>query len=97
MQSSLTAEVASSDILATFKSMPAGKFPGPDGFTTEFFKVAQEVVGEQVVAAVQELFSAGKLLKSLMQQLQLWLTVHIQLELLTLGTILLQHYIQVYC
>ncbi|GKB97474.1 hypothetical protein Tco_0983611 [Tanacetum coccineum] len=41
------------------------KSPGPDGYTTAFFKEAWDVVANDVTRAVQEFFTNGKLLKEL--------------------------------
>jgi hypothetical protein len=53
------------EIKKTMISMPSNKAPGPDGFTTEFYKSAWSVVGEDVVAAIQSFFESGLLLKEL--------------------------------
>ncbi|KAL2225589.1 UNVERIFIED_CONTAM: hypothetical protein Sindi_2981200 [Sesamum indicum] len=39
------------------------KAPGPDGYSSRFFKAAWPVVGEEVTRAVLDFFSTGKLLK----------------------------------
>ncbi|KAL2237646.1 UNVERIFIED_CONTAM: hypothetical protein Sindi_0956300 [Sesamum indicum] len=39
------------------------KAPGPDGFSSGFFKAAWSVVGHEVTTAVLDFFSTGKLLK----------------------------------
>ncbi|GKD07654.1 hypothetical protein Tco_1187339, partial [Tanacetum coccineum] len=41
------------------------KAPGPDGFTTAFFKKAWDMVGGDITWAIQDFFSNGKLLKEL--------------------------------
>lgn len=51
------------EITRTVFSMPRNKAPGPDGFSVEFFWEAWPVVKESVVAAVQEFFSTGHLLR----------------------------------
>lgn len=40
-----------------------GKVHGPDKFTLFFFKVAWEVVGGDVTAAIRHFFNTGRLLK----------------------------------
>lgn len=42
-----------------------GKAPGPDGFTSIFFKSAWEGVGPDVCIAVKEFFANGKMLREL--------------------------------
>ncbi|GJZ70440.1 hypothetical protein Tco_0633990 [Tanacetum coccineum] len=39
-----------------------GKAPGPDGFTSKFFKETWDTVGEDVCLAIQQFFDTGKLL-----------------------------------
>ncbi|KAL2226237.1 UNVERIFIED_CONTAM: LINE-1 reverse transcriptase [Sesamum indicum] len=41
------------------------KAPGPDGYSSRFYKAAWPVVGEEVTRAVLEFFSTGKLLKQI--------------------------------
>ncbi|KAL2246342.1 UNVERIFIED_CONTAM: hypothetical protein Sindi_2902400 [Sesamum indicum] len=41
------------------------KAPGPDGYSSRFFKAAWPVVGEEVTRAVLDFFSTGKLLKQI--------------------------------
>ncbi|KAL1205808.1 hypothetical protein V5N11_029350 [Cardamine amara subsp. amara] len=45
--------------------MPSNKSPRPDGFTVELFKEAWEVVGKDVVVAIQSFFVKGFLPKGL--------------------------------
>ncbi|XP_074305781.1 uncharacterized protein LOC141641002 [Silene latifolia] len=59
----LTAEVTSSEIKEALDTIPPNKAPGPDGFTSQFFKDAYEVVGNDLIEAVQEFFNSGKMLK----------------------------------
>ncbi|XP_074305950.1 uncharacterized protein LOC141641178 [Silene latifolia] len=37
--------------------------PGPDGFSSQFFKDSWEIVGEDTIAAIKNFFQTGKLLK----------------------------------
>nr|GEV80291.1 sugar transport protein 13 [Tanacetum cinerariifolium] len=46
-------------------SMGDDKSPGPDGFSAAFFKDAWAVVGNEVIKAIREFFTNGKLLKEL--------------------------------
>lgn len=43
--------------------MPGSKSPGPDGYISEFFKETWEVIGEDVVVAIQSFFVKGFLPK----------------------------------
>lgn len=43
--------------------MGRNKTPGPDGYTTEFFETSWQVVGPQVVSAVQHFFKSGFMIK----------------------------------
>ena len=46
-------------------SIGEDKAPGPDGYTSTFFKKAWEIVGNEVTDAVLQFFENGKLLKQL--------------------------------
>lgn len=51
--------------LKYFSVCQKNKATGLDGFTTEFFLAAWEIVGPSVTSDVKEFFSSGKLLKQL--------------------------------
>ncbi|KAG7541208.1 Reverse transcriptase zinc-binding domain [Arabidopsis thaliana x Arabidopsis arenosa] len=57
--------VSLEEIVAVVFAMPLNKSPGPDGFSVEFFRASWDVVGKDVVEAVQEFFRNGRLLKDL--------------------------------
>lgn len=50
----LTRPVGIEEIKGVLFAMPNDKSPGPDGYTTEFFKKSWSVVGNEFVIAVQE-------------------------------------------
>jgi len=52
----LERDVTVEQIKETIFSMKANKAPGPDGYTSDFFKVAWPVVGGDVVAASRNFF-----------------------------------------
>ncbi|XP_052197218.1 uncharacterized protein LOC127804399 [Diospyros lotus] len=53
------------EIKAALFSIGDEKAPGPDGFTSCFFKKAWPIVGEQFTEAIHEFFSSGSLLKQI--------------------------------
>ncbi|GJU20601.1 polypyrimidine tract-binding protein homolog 2 isoform X1 [Tanacetum coccineum] len=57
--------VTNQEVKDAIFSMGNGKSPGPDGYTTTFFKEDWDVVANDVTKAVQEFFTNGKLLKEL--------------------------------
>ncbi|XP_074317710.1 uncharacterized protein LOC141653760 [Silene latifolia] len=48
-----------------FFDTPVDKSPGPDGYTSAFFKDSWDVIGEDVCAAIKDFFSTGKLLNQI--------------------------------
>ncbi|KAK4383215.1 hypothetical protein Sango_2797700 [Sesamum angolense] len=53
------------EVKTTFFDIEEDKAPGPDGFSSGFFKAAWPVVGEEVSNAIIEFFKTGRLLKQL--------------------------------
>ncbi|XP_074305397.1 uncharacterized protein LOC141640525 [Silene latifolia] len=45
--------------------VPIDKSPGPDGYTSGFFKDSWEIMGNDVCFAIQDFFSNGKLIKQI--------------------------------
>ncbi|GKE06786.1 reverse transcriptase domain-containing protein [Tanacetum coccineum] len=58
-------EVCDNEIKEALFSMGNDKSPGPDEYTAAFFKEAWDIVGHDVIKAVKEFFTNGKLLKEL--------------------------------
>ncbi|XP_074306147.1 uncharacterized protein LOC141641381 [Silene latifolia] len=46
-------------------SIPNGKSPGPDGYSSQFYKDAWDIIGDEVGAAVINFFEAGRLLNQI--------------------------------
>ncbi|XP_074283325.1 uncharacterized protein LOC141607874 [Silene latifolia] len=46
-------------------SIPNGKSPGPDGYSSQFYKDAWDIIGDEVGAVVINFFEAGRLLNQL--------------------------------
>ncbi|KAL0302793.1 UNVERIFIED_CONTAM: LINE-1 reverse transcriptase [Sesamum angustifolium] len=61
----LDAPVTESDIKEAFFDIDDDSAPGPDGYTSAFFKSAWPVVGQAISEAVGEFFRTGKLLKQI--------------------------------
>ncbi|KAK9668763.1 hypothetical protein RND81_13G084800 [Saponaria officinalis] len=57
--------VSESEIWNAIFSIPNYKAPGPDGYSSAFFKDAWSVVGKDTTEAVLDFFSSGQLLKQL--------------------------------
>ena len=62
-QASLLAAVSNEDIKKALFSIGDHKSPGPDGYSSFFFKNSWDVVGQDLCAAVQDFFQSGQLLK----------------------------------
>ncbi|XP_074297021.1 uncharacterized protein LOC141627693 [Silene latifolia] len=46
-------------------SIPSSKAPGPDGYSSQFFKDSWAIIGNDICAAITEFFNTGQLLKQL--------------------------------
>ena len=57
--------VSNREIKEALHSIDDTKAPGPDGFSSKFFKATWEVTGGELCAAVKEFFANGKLLRQL--------------------------------
>ncbi|GKB04183.1 RNA-directed DNA polymerase, eukaryota, reverse transcriptase zinc-binding domain protein [Tanacetum coccineum] len=58
----MTEEVTNDEIKSAIFDIDSNKASGPDGFSSEFFKKAWEVIGKDVCLAVKEFFRSGKIL-----------------------------------
>ncbi|GJR14147.1 RNA-directed DNA polymerase, eukaryota, reverse transcriptase zinc-binding domain protein [Tanacetum coccineum] len=54
--------VSKEEVKEAIFDIDENKAPGPDGFSSKFFKKAWSIVGDEVCLAVQEFFISGKLL-----------------------------------
>lgn len=61
----LSKSVSADEIKKTMFSIISDKAPGPDGYTSHFFKKSWDVVGRDVINAVMSFFQSGKLLQEL--------------------------------
>nr|GEX40572.1 hypothetical protein [Tanacetum cinerariifolium] len=65
MATDMIRDVCDVEIKDVMFSMGNDKSPGPDGYSTAFFKEAWDIVGSDVCNAAKEFFINGKLLKEL--------------------------------
>ncbi|XP_074299186.1 uncharacterized protein LOC141630235 [Silene latifolia] len=61
----LLAPVTKKEIKEAFFSIPNHKAPGPDGFSSAFFKDSWSVVGDEVCDAILDFFQSGKMLQQI--------------------------------
>ncbi|KAL0285474.1 UNVERIFIED_CONTAM: hypothetical protein Sradi_7173800 [Sesamum radiatum] len=61
----LVTPVTPAEVRAAFFDIDEHSAPGPDGFSSGFYKAAWPEIGADVVAAVAEFFQSGQLLKQL--------------------------------
>ncbi|XP_074318519.1 uncharacterized protein LOC141655332 [Silene latifolia] len=59
----LLAPISTEEVKQAMFDIPGDKAPGPDGYSSHFFKENWAIVGTDIVAAVRGAFSSGKLLK----------------------------------
>ncbi|XP_074277152.1 uncharacterized protein LOC141600800 [Silene latifolia] len=58
----LSKPVTAEEVKQCLFSIPKGKSPGPDGYGSQFFRDAWEIIGDEICVAVQNFFDTGKLL-----------------------------------
>ncbi|GJW99506.1 hypothetical protein Tco_0183420 [Tanacetum coccineum] len=63
--SNMVRDVSNKEIKAVMFGIRDDKSPGPDGYTSAFFKKGWSVVGDDVCNAVRDFFSNGRLLKEI--------------------------------
>ncbi|KAL0439658.1 UNVERIFIED_CONTAM: LINE-1 reverse transcriptase [Sesamum latifolium] len=61
----MTRAVTRDDVKEALFDNGEDKAPGPDGFSSGFFKAAWPVIGDEVTATIQDFFNSGKLLKQI--------------------------------
>ncbi|XP_074314061.1 uncharacterized protein LOC141649266 [Silene latifolia] len=61
----LSRPITAEEVKQCLFSIPKGKSPGPDGYGSQFFRDAWEIIGDEICAAVQNFFDTGKLLTQL--------------------------------
>ncbi|KAL0349698.1 UNVERIFIED_CONTAM: hypothetical protein Sradi_4119000 [Sesamum radiatum] len=61
----LVQSVTREEIKDAFFDIAEDKAPGPDGYSSGFYKAAWPVIGEEVVKAILEFFTTGRLLKQI--------------------------------
>ncbi|KAL0302800.1 UNVERIFIED_CONTAM: hypothetical protein Sangu_3078000 [Sesamum angustifolium] len=61
----LVAPVTESEVKEAFFDIDVESAPGPDGFTSAFYRVAWPIVGRSMFESVGEFFRTGKLLKQI--------------------------------
>ncbi|KAL2934412.1 hypothetical protein RDABS01_017531, partial [Bienertia sinuspersici] len=59
----LRCDFTEKEIKQAMFAIPSNKAPGLDGYNSHFFKSSWSIVGEDVVHAVRDFFSTGKLLR----------------------------------
>ena len=55
--SDLEAPFSLEEVKITINSMPTDKGPGPDGFTGAFFKTCWDIIKDDVMAAINSLYT----------------------------------------
>lgn len=57
----LEAPITDDEIKTTFLKMKRGTTPGPDGYTVDFFALNREIVGADLLKAIQSCFLTSQL------------------------------------
>ncbi|XP_074299986.1 uncharacterized protein LOC141631182 [Silene latifolia] len=59
----LNAPLTDEEIKHAMFSIPGNKAPGPDGYSSQFFKDSWSIVGKDIIKAVKSAYESGKVLK----------------------------------
>ncbi|KAL2901795.1 hypothetical protein RDABS01_026877 [Bienertia sinuspersici] len=59
----LSCKFTDKEIKQAMFSIPSNKAPGLDGYNSQFFKTAWPIVGKDIIQAIKDFFTNGKLLK----------------------------------
>ncbi|XP_074271506.1 uncharacterized protein LOC141595438 [Silene latifolia] len=57
--------ITDAEIKAAIFSIPEHKSPGPDGYSSAFYKDSWSIIGDEVCNAIKDVFRSGKLLRQL--------------------------------
>lgn len=76
----LIKEVSDAFVKSSMFSIPSGKAPGPDGYNSEFYKAALEVVGDSVSKVVRDFFRSGNLIVKIIATTTLIMEPKVQLS-----------------
>ncbi|XP_074278168.1 uncharacterized protein LOC141601764 [Silene latifolia] len=55
--------VSPKEVKACIFSIPSTKSPGPDGFTSQFYRDSWDIIGRDITGAVLDFFASGQLLR----------------------------------
>ncbi|KAL0299864.1 UNVERIFIED_CONTAM: hypothetical protein Sangu_3150300 [Sesamum angustifolium] len=64
----LVQSVTREEIKDAFFDIAEDKAPGPDGYSSGFYKAAWPIIGEEMIKAILEFFTTGRLLKQIIVQ-----------------------------
>ncbi|XP_074288880.1 uncharacterized protein LOC141614026 [Silene latifolia] len=64
-EASLLAPVTKEEIKGVVFAIPIDKAPGPDGYTSGFFRDSWDIVGDDICSAIMEFFTSGSMLNQI--------------------------------